>query len=528
MRIVSSHTMAEIDRRSQEDFCIPGMILMENAALKAFQRLRDIWETGPVAPPFRDLFFICVVGGGNNAGDALVIARQAMIAGIRNIRVIIRNRKANELAAIHLSIVESLGIPVISWDEDRKSAEETIRSADVIIDGIAGTGMKGALRGTAVEMVRYINEEGSGYVVAVDIPSGLGMDYEAGFPAVKADLTISMGLPKIPLYTPLGRRLCGEIELVNPGFPPQLLEQPDESGLMIVPERESAWSDYLLATADKALYKNSRGDAGVFAGRQGTTGAAVLAAESAARSGAGLVTLYCDHDVYPVLAPQCRSVMVRRIPEEREPASLSTLLTEKHSALLAGPGWGPSGREEVLEELLVSGLPGILDADGIRALKNMRDRKGTDFISKKTAGRWVLTPHPGEFLYLAKGSSADCTKDQLLAGPLAPMRRISADLQTVVVLKSNVVWITAPDGEYAVIDGMNPAMGTGGAGDVLAGIVAGFLARGGKAFEAAVAAATLHQRLGYIAARRKGWFLAEDLPGYISEVLGGTADFEEK
>jgi len=520
--------MAEIDRKSQEDFSIPGMILMEDAALKAFQRLRDIRETDPEAPPFLDLFFVCVVGGGNNAGDALVMARQALIAGIRNIRVIIRNRKANELAAIHLSIVESLGIPVISWDEDRKSAEDTIRSADVIIDGIAGTGMKGALRGTAAEMVRYINTEGRGYIVAVDIPSGLGMDYEAGFPAVKADLTISMGLPKIPLYTPLGRRLCGEIELVNPGFPPKLLEQPEGSGLMIIPQREIAWSDYLLASADKALYKNSRGHAGVFAGREGTTGAAVLAAESAARSGVGLVTLYCDSDVYPIIAHQCRSVMVRRLPEANGPAPLSELLAGKHSALLAGPGWGSAGREELLEELLASGLPGVLDADGIRVLKNLRDRKGTDFVSKKTAGRWVLTPHPGEFLYLAEGSSADCTKDQLLAGPLDPMRRISAELQTVIVLKSNVVWITAPDGDYAVIDGMNPALGTGGAGDVLAGITAAFLARGGGAFQSSVAAAAFHQRLGYIAARRTGWFLAEDLPGYISEVLGGSADFAKK
>ncbi|MDY7027143.1 MAG: NAD(P)H-hydrate dehydratase [Spirochaetota bacterium] len=527
MRIVTCRTMAEIDRRSQEEYHIPGMLLMENAGIRAFQRLREIWEQKLGISPIQDIRCLIAAGGGNNGGDALVMARQALIAGLEDLHVVMRNRRTNELASTHLAIIESLGIPVVFWEENPDQSKELIQTADMIIDGIAGTGMKEALRGSAAELTEWINNAAVGYICAVDIPSGLGPEYLPGYPAVQADLTLTMGLPKLSLYTPAGRRLCGEIELIDPGFPPQLLEDPEGCGRLISEGDDHSWLLYSTAAADEAAYKNTRGHVGVFAGSIGTTGAALLAAETAGRVGTGLVTLYGDEEIYPILASGCRSVMVRPLigRPDAEPSDFS--IKDTHTALLAGPGWGTEGREELLTVLLESGLPGVIDADGIRVLKLLRQKKGDAYIRDLTGGRWVLTPHPGEFLYLASGSSAECSKEELLARPLEPMLSLASDLQVLVVLKTHVVWICAPDGRYTVVDGMNPAMGTGGAGDVLAGATAGLVSRGGDLFDAVAAAAALHQQAGRAAEERNGWFLAEDLPRYLSVLLGGKHDVEE-
>jgi len=535
MRIVTCRTMAEIDRRSQEEYHIPGMLLMENAGIRAFLRLQEIWEQRLGISPIQDAGCVILAGGGNNGGDALVMARQAMIAGVEELYVVMRSRKTNELASTHLAIVQSLGIPVVFWEEETDRSKELIQTADLIVDGIAGTGMRGALRGSAAELTGWVNTAAAGYITAVDIPSGLGPEYLPGYPAVQADLTLTMGLPKQSLYTPVGRTLCGEIELIDPGFPPQLLEDPEGCGRLISEGDDYAWLLYSTAAADEAAYKNTRGHVGVFAGSVGTTGAALLAAEAAARVGTGLVTLYGDEDIYPILASGCRSIMVQPITGETAGRSIPGL-KDTHTALLAGPGWGigdkstgdksTGGREELLSALLSSGLPGVLDADGIRVLKQLRQRKGDAYIREMTGGRWVLTPHPGEFLHLVSGTSAACSKEELLAGPLEPMLSLASDLQMIVVLKTHVVWICAPDGRYAVVDGMNPAMGTGGAGDVLAGATAGLVSRGGDLFDAAAAAAALHQQAGRMAEEKGGWFLAEDLPRYLSVLLGGINDAE--
>jgi len=521
MRIVTSRIMAEIDTRSQEFFHIPGILLMENAGLKAFLRMREIWGGMKAKPDFRDIKIVCIAGGGNNGGDALVIARQARIAGVSSVHVILRSRRMNELVRIHTSIVESLAVPVLVWEEDEQQAGEIMRTADLIVDGIAGTGMKGALHGSAAGLVEWMRTETSAYVASVDIPSGLGPAYESGSPAVRADLTLTMGLPKYSLYTPAGRAFCGTIEVIDPGFPPELLEDPRESGVLIIPVDDSTCiGDYSIEHADRTAYKNRRGHLGIFAGQEGTTGAAVLAAESAGRTGTGLVTLYSDPDIYKILAAQSRSIMVKPLPKTGKGGRLQKENLQNYSALLAGPGWGIRDREAILTELLESGLPGVLDADGIKVLVSIWMSRGSEYVRSVTGGRWILTPHPGECMGLLENSGKACTKEQLLADPLKYMLEISSELQVILMLKTHVTWIVSPDGRYTVVDGMNPAMGTGGSGDVLAGVTAGLLSRGADPFEAAVGAVTLHQLAGRRAASEIGWFLAEDLPVYVSEILG--------
>ena len=227
------------------------------------------------------------------------------------------------------------------------------------------------------------------------------------------------------------------------------------------------------------------------------------------------MTLYVDQDIYSTMAAKLTETMVRPYQAPRPED-----IRDRYTAVLAGPGWGQSGRCGLLRTLLQSGVPGVLDADGIAVLREHWDSVGSEEVRSTAAGRWVLTPHPGEFLSLVQGTRFEVDKARLLADPVGSVVPVAKDLQVVVLLKSHVLWVVSPDGSYQVIDGMNPAMGTGGSGDVLAGLVLGILAGGYSPFEAAGQAAYLHQAAGQFAAEEYGMFLAGDLMRAISFVRG--------
>ena len=531
MRIVQPRLMTEIDRLAQEEYGISGLLLMENAGIKAFQEFLREWnesdravagESGSEQRQPASLLFIA--GGGNNGGDALVMARQAFIHGGFEVGVLLRGNKLNEQMQVHYRIVQSLGIPVTVWEDDPQAGRAEIERAEVLFDGISGTGIKGALRGSAADMVAAVNEAGLGFVVAIDVPSGLSDTFLPDYPAVKADLTLTMGLPKVPIYTPAGRPFAGKITTIRLGFPPQLLKDP--------PQLEGALQGCLIEETGRPDfkpqdYKNVRGHAALWAGSVGTTGAAALAAEGAARAGAGLVTLFSDQEIYPILAGKLSEIMVRPWgePDTQLQGRLSAEeLAARFTALLAGPGWGTGGRGETLESLLRSGVPGVIDADGIHVFRSLWGSLGDEILQAETCGRWILTPHPGEFLSLVKGSRFEIDKAALLGNPLESVVPLARGLQVTVVLKSHVVWIIAPDGEFAVVDGMNPAMGTGGSGDVLAGVITGILAGGIPPFEAAWRGAALHQAAGRLAYSTDGWFLAGELAKAVSRIRGGETN----
>ena len=515
MKIVSSRLMAEIDQQSQNRFSLPGLLLMENAGARAFEKFLQVQrESGSPSYDGRDLEILCLAGGGNNGGDALVIARHAFNWGYEKTKVLLRNRRNNEQVRKQLEMLQSLGVPVYVWEEEGKEARQRIAEAQVIFDGVAGTGLKGELRGTAADLVHEVEQNARAYIVAVDGPSGLGDEFRPSFPALKADLSITMGLPKYALYTPAGRLYAGRIEVVSPGFPRALTENPKDSGELLTWENDYLEA-YRIESVKPGSYKGDRGHLAVFAGRVGTSGAAMLCGESAARCGLGLVTLFCDQDIYPRVGGTVDALMVR--PLSAQEFQLPKGVTK----LLVGPGWGVEGRKKTLLELLNIGLPGVIDAEGLSVLSLLIRDLGTSEIRKKTARRWVLTPHPGEFLRLYKALGEDVDKERLLADPLPLLRRLAEELQAIVLLKTHVLWLCDPEGEYKVVDGMNPAMGTGGSGDVLAGVIAGLLGRGESFFHDAAAGVLIHQRIGRIAAGERGWFIADEMLSYISQLTGG-------
>ncbi|MCK5672341.1 MAG: NAD(P)H-hydrate dehydratase, partial [Spirochaetales bacterium] len=311
----------------------------------------------------------------------------------------------------------------------------------------------------------------------------------------------TIGLPKTILYYPSQRVYAGKIVVVKIGFPPSLLENPPDAGDIYFKDNP------LIPDIPTWAYKRTRGHTAVFAGASGTVGAAILSASAAGRSRSGLVTLFIDSDLYKIAASHLTSIMVRKLDTAKEDPVLKGC-----SSILAGPGWGTEDRSQFLKKLFESKLPGVLDADGLNLLFKMESL--FEINPGYLEGSWVFTPHPGEYERI---SGID--KEIFLSSPLSYLRKTAAKYGAVIVLKSHVTFIVNPEGDYTVVDGMNPSLGIGGSGDILSGIIAGLLAQGLDAYNAALFGVTLHQNIGRSCFKEKGWFLAEDLLPYISKEI---------
>jgi NAD(P)H-hydrate epimerase len=251
-------------------------------------------------------------------------------------------------------------------------------------------------------------------------------------------------------------------------------------------------------------HKHARGVVEVIAGSRGATGAAVLAAEAALRSRAGLVHLVVDAEIYDSVAGSAGAVMVH--PDDqwrRNPRS--------SDAVLVGPGWGTGiGRAISLRNLLSDREGGVLDADALNLLAEWSDR----FCTSLKDGRWVMTPHVGELARLVAVSTAEVQSD------LIGSARVCAERwDCIVVAKSSIVVIARPNGRYSVVDGTNVALGTAGSGDLLAGIICGLLASGAEPFDAACTGVVLHQQAGFLGRKADGLFCADDLLPQISRLV---------
>lgn len=521
--LVTAAEMADIDRKAQEQG-IPGMVLMENAGQHAFRiwlALQELTDSDPVGDVVTDGpdpeemgLVVAVAGAGNNGGDALVMARACSNLGIPVIAVLGKEELKGSAEEQH-GILKSMGVDLRYWDQP--GAREAIQQASWIFDGVAGTGIRGELRGSSLEMVEAINESGA-LVLAVDVPSGVGDEFEPGFAAADATATVTMGLKKRSLYLPAARELAGIIEVGDPGFPRALLSPPTGSYLAGAGDLP-----HLYPGVSDSAHKGKRGFLGLFAGSEGTSGAAVLAGGGALHAGCGLVRIHTDPASRAEIAGGDPALMVAGLeigdflpgaadapgPEER----LESLLA-RYSALGVGPGWSVSPeRRKLLLLLPKTGLPGVLDADGLNNLASTPS--DGDEIRKGLFRNWVFTPHPGEAARLL-----DTGTQAILADPAGAAAEIANRYGAVTLLKGAVSVIRSPgEGEWFV-EGMNPALATAGSGDVLTGVIGALLARGASPRDAAIGGALLHQEAGELLFEEAGWFAASALPGAIGRVAG--------
>jgi NAD(P)H-hydrate epimerase len=403
-----------------------------------------------------------LAGSGNNAADALVMLRALTLRGFADpaatLVLITRLPAAGEQTPLSCALrsIQKLDIPLRVWKtEDAASGPGR---ADIIIDGVTGTGLRGALRGAALEMAEAVNafRETGGhrpFVVSVDVPSG-GFDFwQPGMTVLTADATLAVEPRKRCLYTPALRPRAGTILPVGGIFPPALAGKYRNAELL---RWQSAKGRVPPVTGD--AYKYSRGVVEIRAGSAGAVGAAKLAARGAQAAGAGLVRLIVDDALYPLLAPAAGGVMV--VPDSAAGAGRF-----EPDAVLLGPGWGKGpDRARLLETCLPleeRGLPLVLDADALPLAKDLTFH-----------GNVILTPHAGEF-----AAYTGLPKAELLADPAPALRRCAAEQNVHILFTSPVLYAAAPDGRLGIIDGMSPVLAAGGSGDVLAGLCAAIAAR---------------------------------------------------
>ena len=498
VKIVTAAEMSAIDRAAASDWSLSGEQLMEQAGRQAWQLLLP--RLGPGA---RIAF---VAGAGANGGDALVMARYCALEG-RFHPLLLAARTMD--TTNRLQICRRLGIVELDWQQQAEEATDALKALspnDWIVDGIAGTGLRGPVRPPQVALVEAINQSAAA-VCSVDVPSGIGDHYQTGWPAVQADLTITMELPKRCLYLYHARPLCGELLVAQVGFPPALTTASALRGELLTTETLAAD----LPPLPDSSYKQQRGVVGIFAGSPGAAGAARLAAHAAAVSAAGIVRLYIDQQLYPLPGPA--AIMTTPLQANHPlPASLDDC-----HALLIGPGWGQDhARERLLLQLLESAPGGVLDADALNIIARRRQANPAEQL--RLHDRWVVTPHPGECARLLDRPTAE-----VIADPFAAALELAASLSATVVLKSHVSLIATAAGNWWVHDGNNAALATGGSGDVLAGIIAALMARrlqqGQSPVGAARAGVLLHGLAGARAWRTQGWFLADDLIAHIAAEL---------
>ncbi len=491
MKIVTAEQMREIDRRAIEERAIPGRTLMENAGRAVAEAAARMTESTPDRP----VAVIC--GRGNNGGDGFVAARHLAAMGRRVEVLLAANRDhVSGDAATNLARLDAAGVAV-SQMESAGAAAGACRRAGLVIDALLGTGISGGVHGLAAELIDTINDCGAP-VLAVDLPSGL--DANSGRPlgsAVRADETVTMGLPKLGLFLHPGADYAGRVTVADIGFPTDLIGESPSIAELIDPE----WVRLLVPRRDRAAHKGDFGRVLVIAGSVGMTGAACLCAEAALRVGAGLVTVGCPASINDVLEAKLTEAMTFPLPETYDRAldtrALAPILelAEHASVLAIGPGLSREPETAVLIRRLVARVdrPMVIDADGINALADAA------VILEGEHAPAVLTPHPGEMARLMGVSAAKVQEKR------ARFAKAAADRYNSVIMLKGACTLVAERGRPLTVNPTgNPGMASGGTGDVLTGVVAGLISQGLLPFEAAAAGAYLHGLAGDIAAARLG------------------------
>jgi len=484
MKLVTTEQMRSLDRAAIDDYGIPGVVLMENAGRAMAEAAAQMLDgSGRV---------IVVCGRGNNGGDGFVAARHLSNRSVPvEVYLLAAVDDLEGDAATNCHIAQRMKVPIFE-NPDQATIEAAVNSANLVIDAILGTGISGEVHGAAREAIEAINQS-TAPVVAVDIPSGISGDTgQVMGVAVRADRTLTFGLPKIGHYCYPGRDHCGEIELVDISLPatlvaaaelPTNLTTSQDVAAMLPPR----WGD---------MHKGDAGRLLIVAGSPGMTGAAAMAGLAAVRSGAGLVTVGIPESLNYILEVKCTEVMTLPLPETAQgslaPEAMDEILefAEGCDTVALGPGLSQVPKTAELARQLIERISVslIVDADGLNACAG-----ATEPLKNRDAPT-IITPHPGELSRLMGWSITDIQQDRVTAAQQA-----AQDLQCVVVLKGAGTVTANPDGEVWVNPTGNAGMASGGVGDVLTGVVGGLLAGGGDAMKAAISAVYCHGLAGDLA-----------------------------
>jgi ADP-dependent NAD(P)H-hydrate dehydratase / NAD(P)H-hydrate epimerase len=514
MKILTAAQMAEVDRLTTARYFIPSILLMENAG----RSMAD--EIAKACPGIENKRVSVLCGRGNNGGDGFVVARYLALRGAKPSIILFSNPeklKGNALANWEIVRAMGLGIQIFPTLAEAKSGLRKLPIPDVIVDALFGTGLSKPIGPDFRPMIEWINRFPNAFVASVDIPSGLLAD-SPGIPgpAVKAGLTVTFSALKLAHITPPASDFAGKVVLAPIGSPPELFENP-EHRLNLV---DAAQVRRAAPERNRESHKGSYGHVFVVAGSRGKSGAALMTGMAALRSGAGLATLWVPRSVQRDVAGKAPELMTESLPEtesetlDRTGADKVIAKLDQSEAMVLGPGvtTHPSTKKLVWDLVHRSSIPVVLDADGINSFispaEPLRNESGQPII---------ITPHPGEMARLIGKKTPDVQKNRLETA-----RECAVRLHCYVILKGFQTVIATPESDLYINPTGNPGMATGGAGDILAGMVGRFVAgwnlnRKHNLADYLSAAVYLHGLAGDLAAEEEGMesLVATDLLSYL-------------
>ena len=515
MYLVTAGEMQEMDKQTIELYGLPGRVLMENAGVGA---------TRILLKQFKGLInkkVGIVAGRGNNGGDGFVMARYLSQKGVSvTVYLLAKKSMVKGDAAENLNILAPLDINVIEMPDQKSFSKykTSMLHQDIWIDAILGTGLKSDVKGYLRKIIEFINSSEKP-VFSVDIPSGLNAD--TGLPCgtcIQAHTTATFAFAKIGHLIFPGATYSGNLEIVDIGIPNYIAENVGPGQFLLTSELVRA----ILQKRAPEAHKGNTGHLLIIAGSTGKTGAAAMTAMSAIRSGAGLVTLGIPKSLNPVLETQVLEVMTSPLSEaeggildESSFDEIMELLSGK-KCLAVGPGIGTAygTKNLVIRIIQECRIPIVIDADG---LNNLIDNS---HILKNLKNPVILTPHPGEMSRLIGKTVSFVQNDRINCA-----RNFAKKFKVHIVLKGARTVIAHPDGKVFINPTGNPGMASGGMGDVLTGIIAGFVTQGYSPESATHAGVYLHGAAADTQAKNKAPFgylateVMNSVPGEIQYLI---------
>lgn len=481
MKILTCTQQKEADAYTIANNNILSINLMEKAASLIADEISKRWD--------RSHRIVVFAGAGNNGGDALAVAR-LLFSKSYPVEIYLFNIKGtiSEDCMTNIQRLQQCGFT--DYHEISNAFEPPkLTAEDVVVDGLFGSGLNKPLSGGFASVVKYINASNA-QVVSIDLPSGLmGEDNSNNLRTniIRADLTLSIQLPKLAFLFPENEDIVGEWKTLDIGISQEFIAQADTPYIIT----EASEMSQLIKPRKRFAFKNNFGHALLIAGSSGMAGASILAARACLRSGVGLLTIHtpvCNHDILQTAVPEA---MVQNDVHElyfAEPVDL-----DNYQAIAIGPGIGQEEETALatFDQLADCYIPAVLDADAINILSSHRN------YLNRLPRRSILTPHIGELERLIGRCNDSFDR-------LTKAKELAAYLQCYIVLKGAYSTVITPEGKFYFNPTGNPGMATGGSGDVLTGIILALLAQGYSQENAARLGTLVHGLAGDIACRRTG------------------------
>lgn len=481
MKILTCTQQKEADAYTIANNNILSINLMEKAASLIADEISKRWD--------RSHRIVVFAGAGNNGGDAIAVAR-LLFSKSYPVEIYLFNIKGtiSEDCMTNIQRLQQCGFT--DYHEISNAFEPPkLTAEDVVVDGLFGSGLNKPLSGGFASVVKYINASNA-QVVSIDLPSGLmGEDNSNNLRTniIRADLTLSIQLPKLAFLFPENEDIVGEWKTLDIGISQEFIAQADTPYIIT----EASEMSQLIKPRKRFAFKNNFGHALLIAGSSGMAGASILAARACLRSGVGLLTIHtpvCNHDILQTAVPEA---MVQNDVHElyfAEPVDL-----DNYQAIAIGPGIGQEEETALatFDQLADCYIPAVLDADAINILSSHRN------YLNRLPRRSILTPHIGELERLIGRCNDSFDR-------LTKAKELAAYLQCYIVLKGAYSTVITPEGKFYFNPTGNPGMATGGSGDVLTGIILALLAQGYSQENAARLGTFVHGLAGDIACRRTG------------------------